>query len=168
MRAILKMHSSLAQAIRDDLERPHQFAFERAGFIECRAAEIQNGIMVLAQSYHPIADNDYVPDEKVGARINGSAIRSAMQTSLNSGAGIFHVHMHEHAGIPRPSRIDLVEGGKLIPDFFSVTPTAPHGMIILSTDEAFGLCWLGRAKTLLPFSVIMISGAPIHLVDIRL
>ena len=66
MRAIFKMHASLGCTIRSDLDRAHEFAYERAGFIECRAATIQNGIMLLAQSYQPISDNNYLRDSSVG------------------------------------------------------------------------------------------------------
>ena len=96
MRAVFKVHQTLAQSIRNDLSRGHEVAHERVGFISCRAAQIQDGIMVLAESYHPVADGDYLEDENVGALINGSAIRAAMQISLNGGVGMFHVHMHEH------------------------------------------------------------------------
>ena len=168
MRAIFKMHASLGCAIRSDLDRAHEFAYERAGFIECRAAEIQNGIMLLAQSYQPIADNNYLRDSSVGARINGSAIRAAMQVSLSKGVGMFHVHAHDHFGIPKPSITDAEESNKFVPDFFNVTPSVPHGIIILSKDQAFGLCWLGKEREPVRFDMIMVSGAPIRLVDIRL
>jgi hypothetical protein len=141
---------------------------KRVGFINCRAAQIRDGVMVLAESYQPIADGDYVRDSAVGARINGSAIRAAMQSSLNSGAGIFHVHMHAHFGVPRPSRTDVEETKKLAPDFFNVTPSMPHGAVILSKDQAFGLCWLGKDSIPIHFDMISITGAPIRLVDIRI
>jgi hypothetical protein len=113
------------QGIQEDLARRHKFAHERVGFVTCRAAEIQNGIMVLAESYYPVADENYLQDDSVGAVINGSAIRAAMQTSLDGGAGMFHIHMHEHFGIPRPSRVDLEDSRRFIPDFFNVTPHMP-------------------------------------------
>jgi hypothetical protein len=168
MKVIFKMHSSLRSAIHKDLERPHEFAYERAGFIECGAAQIENGIMVLAQSYQSIADDDYLRDNRVGARINGHAIRAAMQLSLDKRAGIFHVHLHEHVGVPRPSNTDIQESKKLVPDFFNVTPSMPHGTMIFSKDRAFGLCWLGKECAPIHFDMIVISGAPVRLVDIRI
>ena len=168
MRAIFKIHQTLAQRIRDDLSRGHDFAHERVGFITCRAAQIQDGIMVLAELYHPVADENYLEDESVGALINGSAIRAAMQISLSCGAGMFHVHMHEHFGVPRPSHVDLEDSKKFVPDFFNVTPHMPHGTVILSKDRAFGMCWIGKEKEPTYFSMIIMSGAPIRLVDFRI
>jgi hypothetical protein len=149
----------------EDLRRPHLFASERMGFLCCRAAESQTGIMVLAESYNGIADDHYIEDFSVGARIDGNAIRSALQTSLEKSAGLFHVHMHEHKGAPFPSKTDLDDGKKLIPDFFNVTPSMPHGMLILSEDSASGLCWL--RKTLEPrvFDRIEFVGSPYRIVD---
>jgi hypothetical protein len=168
MRAIFKIRQALAQAIQEDLARNHEFAHERVGFIACRAAQIQDGIMVLAETYQPVADDNYLEDESVGALISGSAIRAAMQISLDSGAGMFHVHMHEHIGVPRPSRVDLEDSKKFVPDFFNVAPFMPHGTVILSKDKAFGLCWLGKEHKPIHFDMVMISGAPIRLVDIRI
>ena len=91
-----------------------------------------------------------------------------MQVSLSKGVGMFHVHAHDHFGVPRPSITDTEESEKFVPDFFNVTPSMPHGIIILSKDQAFGLCWLGKGRGTIEFDMIMVSGAPIRLVDIRL
>jgi hypothetical protein len=168
MRAVFKMHSSLGHSIRIDLKRRHEFAYERVGFIACRAAKIPHGILVLAQSYVPLEDHCYARDHSVGARITSSAIRGAMQLSLDSGFSMFCVHMHEHFGIPRPSEIDIDAGKRLMPDFFGVTSWMPHGIIILSDDQAFGMCWLARESEPISFETISTSGAPIRLVDLRL
>lgn len=124
--------------------------------------------MVFAQSYEPVADDHYLHDETTGARINGHALRKALQESLSNETGIFHVHMHEHKGVPQPSRTDLIESKKFAPDFFNVTPRLPHGTLILSEDQAFGLCWLGRQTPPRSFDRIEITGAPYRIVDIRI
>ena len=100
--------------------------------------------MIIANRTHGVADKNYIQDPCVGARINGDAIRMALQLSLTKGVGLFQVHVHGHKGIPRPSRTDLDESNKFVPDFFNVTPTMPHGTLILSEDSAFGLCWAGK------------------------
>jgi hypothetical protein len=166
MKLLFKMHWSLWRAILEDLKRPHEFAFERVGFVSCRAAAIKDGVMVLAASYQTVADENYLEDKKVGARINGAALREAMQTSLDQNAGMFHVHLHEHKGQPRPSTIDRIESRKFIPDFFNVTPNLPHGTIILSEDSAIGNCWLGKECQPQSFNQIIFSGAPLRLIDV--
>ena len=38
------------------------------GFLACRAARLaNNGLIILATEYHPVADDDYVEDPTVGA-----------------------------------------------------------------------------------------------------
>jgi hypothetical protein len=167
MKLMLKMRESLRRVILEDLRRPHEFAFERVGFIACHAATIKEGLLILAASYQGVADKDYVQDPNVGARINGTALRAALQTSLDQNAGMFHVHSHEHKGQPIPSSTDRRESRKFVPDFFNVTPNLPHGTLILSEDSATGYCWLGSASPPEIFNQIIFCGTPLQLIDIR-
>lgn len=166
MNLLFKMNWSLRRAAIEDLRRPHSFAYERVGFLGCRAATIGNGIMIIAESYERVSDESYIRDRHVGARINGDAIRMALQLSLTKCVGLFHVHMHEHKGIPRPSRTDLDESKKFVPDFFNVTPTMPHGTLILSEDSAFGLCWAGKHLGPKIIDRIEFVGSPLNMVDV--
>lgn len=122
--------------------------------------------MIVAESYDGVADKNYIRDRRVGARINGDAIRMALQLSLTKGVGLFHVHVHEHKGIPRPSSTDLHESKKFVPDFFNVTPTMPHGTLILSEDSAFGLCWAGKHLEPKIIDRIEFVGSPLNIVDV--
>jgi hypothetical protein len=167
MKLMFKMHWSLRRTIFEDLQRPHAFAYERVGFVECRAAAIKSGLMVLAAGYHGVADENYVRDNTVGARINGSALRAALQVSLTNGTGIFHIHLHEHSGRPSPSPTDRMESLKFVPDFFNVTPGLPHGTIIFSEDSAVGHCWLDKTAKPAAFNQIVFSGAPLQLIDVQ-
>lgn len=166
MTLVFRMNWSLRRAALEDLARPHSFASERVGFIHCRAAEIGLGIMILAEGYMPVSDDHYVDDATVGARIDGRAIRRALQMSLSKNAGIFHVHTHDHRGMPRPSLTDISESKKLVPDFFNVAPLMPHGALILSEDSAFGLCWLSKDGEPEVMRRIEFVGAPYRIVDI--
>lgn len=73
--------------------------------------------------------------------MNSSAIRKAIQFSYKHRRAIFHVHRHEHKGMPQFSPIDLSESAKFIPNFWNVQPNLPHGIIVLSYDSMAGLCW---------------------------
>jgi hypothetical protein len=161
------MHWSLHRAIVEDLSQRHAFALERVGFIQTKAANLSDGIIVLASAYIPVADENYVRDDFVGARINSAAIRAAMQVSLTNDAGIFHVHMHEHPGRPLPSKTDWDSDSKLMPDFFNVNAGQPHGTLILSHDHAFGLCWTSKSSEPRKFDQIIISGAPTRIYEGR-
>jgi len=168
MKLMFKMQWSLRRAMLEDLQRPHEFAFERVGFLACHAAALKDGLLILATSYQAVADENYIKDKTVGARINGAALRAALQTSLDHNAGMFHVHMHEHKGQPIPSPTDRIESRKFIPDFFNVTPALPHGTVILSEDSAVGHCWLSQTSLPTIFNQIIISGAPLQLIDVRI
>lgn len=166
MKLLFRLNWSLRRTALEDLGRPHNFAFERVGFICGRAAAIADGLMIIAESYNKVDDDNYVRDSNVGARINGDAIRNALQLSLDKNAGLFHAHMHEHSGVPQPSRTDLAESRKFVPDFFNVTPTMPHGTLILSKDSAFGLCWLGKNNEPKVIDRIEFCGSPFRMLDV--
>lgn len=117
--------------------------------------------MILAQAYHLVADSDYLPDPTVGAMMGSDAIRKAMQLALSSQVGMFHIHIHDHHGMPRFSRVDIAEYGKFVPQFWHVRPEMPHGALVLSWDLAAGLCWHPKCRQSIAISRITIVGAPL-------
>lgn len=148
MRIVFKATEVLVTSIRVDLHRPHPFAAERVGFVSCRVGALTKfGLIVLALNYYPVEDSDYVDGPTVGAMMGPGAIRKALQFAYNNEVGIFHVHIHDHRGQPRPSSIDLKEAAKFVPDFWHVRPHMPHGILVLSRNSATGLCWYpGKSK----------------------
>jgi hypothetical protein len=161
MRVGFKITRGLLSRVRDDLNRPHPFAAERVGFLSCRIGALKPvGWVVLADSFHPVADEDYVRDGSVGAMMGAAAIRKALQVALSDEFGMFHVHLHEHHGAPRFSQVDLCETAKFVPDFWHVRPQAVHGAIVLSVDSIAGLCWHPQLSAPVPFSEFSIVGSP--------
>jgi hypothetical protein len=144
--------------IRRDLLRPHAFAHERIGFITVRAAQGRDHIVLLAENYHPVADEDYLDDPLVGARIGQEALRKALNLALLNPVGIFHVHMHLFPERLWFSRIDLAEQLNFVPDFFKVRPTMPHGALVLSPDSMAGRVWL-TPRDILPINEFNSVGA---------
>jgi hypothetical protein len=55
-------------------------------------------LVLLAEGYHPVADDDYIDDPTVGAMMGQEAIRKALKVALLQPVGMFHVHVHEHRG----------------------------------------------------------------------
>ena len=147
MSIIWRARRDLLDHIRQDLERPHKFAAERVGFVACKVGRLaDDGLVILAGAYSPVDDQEYVDDRTVGAMMGPGAIRRALQRAYRGGAGdvsMFHIHMHDHVGIPGFSRVDLTESAKFVPDFFNVAPLMPHGIVVLSHNRAAGLCWRG-------------------------
>jgi hypothetical protein len=134
--------------VRSDLSRRHLFAHERVGFITVRAAQGLEHLVLLADEYHPVADEDYLRDPSVGAMMGQEALRKALEIALLNPVGIFHVHMHDLPSRRRLwfSPVDLREQAKYVPDFFKVRHDMPHGAVVLSPYSAAGRAWLAPNK----------------------
>ena len=137
----LRMTTMLLEAMLADLRRPHPFAFERIGFLCCRQSRVPSGYLLLGYRYVSIDDDRYIRDKSVGARFDATAIRTGMQLALTESATIFHVHVHEHAGVPLMSRVDAREMQQLMPCFVNVCPERLHGALVLSADRAYARVW---------------------------
>src|ERR1051326_2196944 len=130
MKTNLRIARKLLQDVREDLTRPHPFAFERVGFLACKVAETKpRGVIVYPYHYLPVEDEDYLHDVRVGAMMGPDAIRKALQFAFKNRVSMFHVHLHDHYGSPRFSDIDLRENSNFVPDFWHVRPTFPHGAL---------------------------------------
>jgi hypothetical protein len=165
MKVLFKITNSLLELVTQDLARPHEFAAERVGFLSCRVAELKpSGLVILAHDYHPVADGDYLDDLSVGAMMGPAAIRKALQLAFGHEIGMFHVHMHEHSGIPYPSKTDLKETAKFVPDFWNVRPHMPHGAIIVSHDALSGRCWYPGRRSPIDFTEVKIVGRQLRFI----
>jgi hypothetical protein len=156
MRVIFRTTQAFVGAAHRDLARPHPFAAERVAFITVRAALARRSLLLLAEGYHPVADEDYVNDPRVGAMMGQEAIRKALNLALLQEVGVVHVHEHGHHGRPGFSRVDLSEQLRFVPDFFSVRPEMPHGALVLSHNRAAGRVWFGpeRIEPIAEFNVM--------------
>lgn len=147
MKIHFKISQSLLSTVRQDLHRLHPFAFERVGFIACRAAYSDVNLVITAYAYEPIPDDEYLRSLYMGAVIGPDAIRRGMNLALNRGGedvSVFHVHRHAGKGIPRFSATDSRETAQFVPDFFHVARKMPHGALILSDDRATGRVWFSE------------------------
>lgn len=143
MRAVFKITRAGLEAIRLDLRRPHDFAFERVGFIACRFGQLgADGLAILAAEYLSVADEDYVNAPGYGALIGAEAFRKALQYVHQNEVGLFHLHEHPGRGRPQFSRTDEREMPKFVPDFFHVRDDVAHGALVLSANSMFGYYWL--------------------------
>jgi hypothetical protein len=157
-----KITSALLTTVRIDLHRPHPFAYERVGFIAAGLAASDEELLILAQEYRPVRDDEYLADPNVGAMMSAEAIRRARQWAMNDRVAIFHVHTHGGRGIPGFSGIDMRENAKFVPNFVSVAPQCVHGAIVLSDTAAFGQVWLDRKSPQSFISAFTEVGMPIR------
>lgn len=150
----IRLPRHLLKEVMADLRRPHAHASERIGFLYGR---LTHSIIIMTR-YVPVPDEQYVVDFTVGARINGDAIRAAMQGVLDYGDGVFHTHLHEWPGKPSFSLTDDDELPNLIPAFRAVGPTQATGLFLLSPDSAIADVWFPDAPGPERASRISISG----------
>ena len=146
MKIRFKITAALLWTVRIDLRRPHPFAHERVGFISAGMSAASDDVLILARSYRPVLDEDYLRDSSVGAMMGPEAIRKAMQWAMQSGVALFHVHTHGGRGVPDFSSVDVRENAKFVPDFCKVAPQCVHGALVLSDTSAQGQVWLGRGR----------------------
>src|SRR5581483_7393114 len=88
MNIVFRFAAELMTEVRADLARPHPFAYERVGFISIRAAALADGLLLLADSYFPVPDEEYIDDPSVGAMLGQEAIRKALDLALLQGVGV--------------------------------------------------------------------------------
>lgn len=164
MKTYFRIPQRLLDDVHTDLSRPHAHAFERVGFLACRVATVgEDGFALLAETYLPVADEDYEERDDVGACMNGAAIRKALQVAYNDRFSMVHVHRHEHQGVPRFSATDLVEGAKFVPDFWKVKPAWPHGLVVLSHDAMAGLAWNPATRGPVAMTEMAAVGRPMRI-----
>ncbi len=164
MKGILRMRSDVHRRLLDELRRPHTFAAERIAFCRLRLGNREGDTPIaLVTDFWAVADDQYVDDPRSGARINSAAIRRAMQTILDTGDGILHVHLHEVSGNPTFGTMDRAEIPRLVESFRDTDADRVHGMMVLSRDSAEA--WVAFPQSdLQPVSKITIVGKPIRLV----
>lgn len=154
MRSI-RIRNDLLDAVRSDLRRPHEFAFERVGFLFGRLGNAgSTPEIILLYEFEPAPDDAYVDDPSVGARINGALIHGAMQRVMLKKECCFHVHLHDWSGRPAWSRTDLLEIPPIASSCAVVSPAQRHGAILLSSDRLRAFCVDPQSKRSVPIQRI--------------
>lgn len=161
MNVTLKISAELLGQVRSDLVRPHAFAHERVGFLLAGAAAISGGLMLTVRGYQAVADADYEFAPGIGARIGSNAMRKAAQAAYRPRSTILHVHTHGGRGVPRFSGVDLESANEFVPAFFHSAPRMPHGLLVLSDTDAFGLLWVAPDQPPIDISKMVSVGIPL-------
>jgi hypothetical protein len=162
MKVKIKIRQSLYEAVIADLNRPHEFAGERVGFLTAKIGNRDgNPLLVLLTDYISIPDDQYINDFEVGARINSTAIRSAMQHVLNTKEGVFHVHDHGRYGKPRYSKTDRREIPPMVLSIRNINRAAAHGILVLSRDKAISTVWTPNKDEPVEDAHISVIGHPL-------
>jgi len=140
MIATFTCSEGIAAEMQLDLSRSHPFAAERVGFLTvCSNMSRAADCLIVAKKWISVADEDYVRARHVGACIGPAAFRKVLEYAYFSDVGIFHVHRHDHCGVPRFSRVDLMSMRDFIPSFFNARPHQVHGAIVLSLNSSAGV-----------------------------
>jgi hypothetical protein len=162
---LFRIPKRIHEQMLEDLKRPHEFAAERVGFLFTISKQInENTTLIIAQEYKMVADNNYIDDPRVGAKIGSRAIRGSMQEIFNRKGGCFHVHLHDHRGIPSPSFTDSESLPGIADSFANIGAQQANGFIILSEDSIYASVKLQKKKHLVKPTLISVVGDPMHLV----
>ena len=160
----VRIPSALLARVREDLERPHPFAAERVGFLTTSLKQYDDEVLLIVTDYHSVADEDYIEDPTVGARIGERVIDAAITRAADDGQGVFHVHAHFGSGLPRLSRTDRRELPGLVRPLRIVGKQQAHGIFLLSDDAATAWAWLpGGSEAVVP-DMVSIVGRPMSFI----
>lgn len=161
----IRIASVVYAAMQKDLERPHEFAYERVGFLLTRSIKVAFGTeIIVATGYLPVADEDYVQDKSVGAKISSEAIRKIMQVMFDKKCGCFHVHKHEGWGKPYPSYTDKESLPALAKSLSGISGMHSTGFLILSDNSFFANAFVDKAQTPSLVTNFSVVGSPMKLV----
>lgn len=133
---IIRIPNILLDQIINDLQRPHEFAYERVGFVGSRHKVLSSSTtIVFMTEYFPVKDEQYLRDAEVGARINSSAIREGLQRVVDNRFGSFHAHYHSFSkNIPEFSVTDMEDNPEIIKSFGYADKSQTHGMIVFGKN----------------------------------
>lgn len=146
-----------------DLERSHHFAYERVGFLFAKTIVLSpNHYLIIATDYRPVEDDNYIDDPEVGAKINSTAIRNAMQDTFDKKCGCFHVHIHNHKGKPYPSPTDREGLPGIVDGFANIASKHANGFLILSKDAFYTAIKVGGSDKLFEATSITVVGYPMQ------
>jgi hypothetical protein len=159
----LRMTRAYWDALQSDLRRPHAFAAERVAFAYGRRGAAPGGDVILLSTFAPVEDCDYEDAPYVGARIGARAIHKGLKRAAQLRAAAFHVHLHEHLGMPWFSRVDLSELPPVMDPFQHVVREQSRGLLLLSDDDCVGLVWHPSSTKPSAISDVTIVGAPMRL-----
>jgi len=160
---IIRLPKNIHQEMIDDLRRQHKYAYERVGFLYSYTANIDKLTTVITCfKYEPVSDKNYIRDDSVGAKINSSAIREAMQMALTSKCGCFHVHLHDFEGLPSPSRTDKGLNA-VVESIANVASGQAHGFLILSADGFYANIKMPNEKLFIQPTQFSVAGYPMQI-----
>jgi hypothetical protein len=159
---IIRIPKRIYEQILSDLTRSHSFAWERIGFIASRHKVLKTGtIIVFVTDYFPLADDFYLNDPEVGARINSNAIRYGLQKIIDNKVGLFHTHYHSFSRhLPEFSETDLTDNPEIIKSFSYADKNQIHGMIVLGKNGVNSLLKLLGEDSLITPTKIVVVGYP--------
>lgn len=157
-----RVSKKLKEKIDIDLSKKHSYAYERVGFVLTRTHWIGEKAIVLAYDYKPVADEDYIKDDDVGARINSRAIKKAIEIAYSENCGIFHVHAHCHLEKPIESSSDIAGIKPMMESISRIGKKQLFGYVILSENSALCKIKSPSDKSFIEASVYSEVGYPMN------
>lgn len=141
---LINLSKQNMKKIRDDLARPHPYAFERVGFVFIRPNSTKTIDII---DYLSIPDDFYINNPHVGAEVDYRAIVMAMKRADHNNEGVLQVHEHLGKGIPKFSKVDIDSHPVYLRSFRNANPRAIHGFLLLSEDSIVARIWKPNSST---------------------
>lgn len=162
---VIRIPAGIHKQMLMDLRRSHAFAHERVGFLFTKATQVSSTmVIVTCYEYQPIDDQHYIRDKSVGAKVNSTAIRNAMQIILDESCGCFHVHLHDHTGRTSPSGTDQRSLPPVVQGFSNANNEQAHGILILSSDSFYGSVKYKNEQSFISPQLVSVIGYPMKLI----
>jgi len=124
-----------------DLRRPHEFAYERVGWVFAKQARAKSDVLLLPVEYVPVEDANYIRSARAAACFDTQTIRGALQHARNSGLSCLQVHLDDHAGDTDFSDTDIETIDALAASLRVVAPNTAHGGLVLSQASGTARVW---------------------------
>ena len=147
MNPIIRLRRDLFDLMLKDFERPHNFAYERVGFLYGRLVLAGSLLVVLPTEYRPVPDEQYRKDDSVGAMIDEDALFEAHNRTSLTGLCCLHVHSHGGRGRTWFSRTDLKTLRAIGPSLQRLARQSAHGGLVLTNTSGASLLWLPNQAT---------------------
>ncbi|MBG59186.1 MAG: hypothetical protein CMJ16_01885 [Peredibacter sp.] len=123
----IEISQELFNKVISDLNRRHEFAFERVGYL----MGTFDGETLVFDDWLSFDDEHYVNNDEVGARIGPEGMSLLMKTVFKTKKNFFHTHIHDFQTIPMASFVDERSWKEVNPALYDFSDKSPHGGIII-------------------------------------
>lgn len=133
----IKISQQLFNKVVNDLNRRHEFAYERVGYL---IGTLEDETLTL-DDWLSFDDDLYVDNNEVGARIGSNGMSLLMRTVFKTKKHFFHTHIHDFQDTPSASFVDERSWKEVNSALFDFSGKGPHGGIVIGKKRTLVKYW---------------------------